>query len=63
MIALYGGFISTKETIGSPLVGLGVGLEDMRTSGENEVLFENLEADVESRDWTYGSKYQVDIWP
>jgi hypothetical protein len=60
---LYGGFISTKETIGSPLVGLGFGLEDRRTSGENEVLLENLEADVKSQDWTYGSKYQVDIWP
>jgi hypothetical protein len=28
-----------------PLIALGVGLEN-RTSGENEVLLENLEADV-----------------
>jgi hypothetical protein len=46
---LHGGFISTEETIGSPLVGLGVGLEDRRTNGKNEILPENLEADVRSK--------------
>jgi hypothetical protein len=40
-----------------PLILLGVGLENRRTSGENEVLPENLEANVRSRDWTYGPKY------
>jgi hypothetical protein len=44
MTALHGGFISTQETIGRPLVGLGVGLENRRMSGENEALTENLEA-------------------
>jgi hypothetical protein len=48
MIALHGGFTSTEETIRSPLVGLGVGLEDRRTSGKNEILPENLEADIRS---------------
>ena len=57
MIKLHGGFISTEETIGSPLVGLGVSLKDRRTSGENEILPKNLEADVQSRDQTYGPKY------
>jgi hypothetical protein len=28
-------------------------LEDRRTSEENEVLLENLEMDLRSRDWTY----------
>jgi hypothetical protein len=37
-----------KKTIGSPLVSLEVGLENRRTSGENEVLSKNLEADVRS---------------
>ena len=54
MIALHGGFISTEETIGSPLVGLGVNLKDRRTSGENEALPKILEADVRPRTWTYG---------
>jgi hypothetical protein len=57
MITLHGGFISTKETLGSPLVGIGVGLENRRTSGENEVLLENLEADVQSRYRMCGPKY------
>ena len=48
MIALYEGFILTWETLGSHLVGLGVGLENRRTSAENAVLPENLEADVRS---------------
>jgi hypothetical protein len=39
------------------LIGLGVGLENRRMSGENEVLPENLEADVLSQDRTYGPKY------
>jgi hypothetical protein len=30
------------------LVGLGVGLHNRRTSGENEVLHKNVEADVRS---------------
>jgi hypothetical protein len=56
MITLYRDFISTNETIGSPLVGLGVSLEDMRMSGENEALPENLEVDVrsEASQRTYG---------
>jgi hypothetical protein len=33
-----------------PLLGLGICLENRRTSGENEVLPENLEANVRSRD-------------
>ena len=40
------------------MVGLGVGLEDRRMNGENEVLLKNLEVDIRSRDWTYGLKYQ-----
>jgi hypothetical protein len=39
------------------LVSLGVGLEVRRTSRENEVFLENLEADIRSRDRTYGLKY------
>ena len=38
----------------SPLLVLGVDLENRRTSGENEVLPENLEVDVWSWDQTYG---------
>jgi hypothetical protein len=34
----------------SPLLVLGIGLENKRTSEENEVFFKNLEADVRSRD-------------
>ena len=49
MLALHGGFISTYETLGSPLVGSGVGLEDRRKSRENKVFSENLETDVRSR--------------
>jgi hypothetical protein len=63
MIALHGGFISTYETLGSALAGLGVGLEDRRTSEKNEVLFENLEADEQSRDRTYGPKYHSKHMP
>jgi hypothetical protein len=48
MIALHGGFISIEETIEIPLVGLGVDLKDRTTSGENEILPENLEMDVRS---------------
>ena len=58
MIVLHGGFISTYETLGSPLLGLGVGLENRRTNRENEVLPKNLEVDVRSQDWTCGLKYQ-----
>jgi hypothetical protein len=36
------------------LVGLGMGLKVRKTSGENEVLLENLEADVWSQDRMYG---------
>jgi hypothetical protein len=43
--------------LGSPLVGLGVGLENRRTSGENEVLPKNLKANIQSRDWTYDLKH------
>jgi hypothetical protein len=57
MIALHGGFISIEETIEIPLVGLGVDLKDRTTSGENEILPKNLEADVRSRDRTYGPLY------
>ena len=49
MIALRGGFISTFEILGSLLVGLGVALENRKTSGENELLPENLKADVWSK--------------
>jgi hypothetical protein len=41
----------------SPFLVLRVDLENRRTSKENEVLPENLEVDVQSRDWTYGPKY------
>jgi hypothetical protein len=52
-----------------PLLGLEVGLENRRTSGENEVLPENFEPDVRSRDQTYSLKYHnghtassPDVW-
>jgi hypothetical protein len=45
---LHGSFILTQKALRSLLVGLGVGLEVRRTSGENEVLLENLGADVRS---------------
>jgi hypothetical protein len=45
------------ETIRFPLVGLGIGLEDRRMSGENEVLPENFKVHIWSRDRTYGPKY------
>ena len=38
------------------MVGLGVGLEVRRMSGENEVLLETLKADVRSQDRIYGPK-------
>jgi hypothetical protein len=50
-------------------ITLGVSLDDMRTSGENKVLHENLKANVRSRDQTYGPKYHngrtapsLDVW-
>ena len=57
MIASHGGFIFDLRGLKSPLLVLGVGLENRRTSKENEVLPESIEADIRSRDWTYGSKY------
>ena len=39
------------------IIVLGVGLENRRTSGENEVISKNLRAYVRSRDRTYGLKY------
>ena len=41
----------------SPLIGLRIDLENKRTSGQNEVLPENLEADIQSQDQMYGLKY------
>jgi hypothetical protein len=50
-------------------ITLGVSLEDIRTSGDNEVLPKNFEANVRSRDQKYGLKYHsehmapsLDIW-
>jgi hypothetical protein len=41
----------------SHLLVLGVDLENRRTSGENEVLPENLGANVRSQDQMYDPKY------
>ena len=45
-----------RFSLGSPFVGLRVGLKNRKMSGENDVLFENLKAYVQSRDRTYGPK-------
>jgi hypothetical protein len=42
--------------LGKPLIALGIDLDNRRMSGQNEVLLESLEANIQSRDQTYSLK-------